>query len=43
MVSRFVVSIIRRGRRGGSIINKSSESGVTGSPHHPAMAGIGAS
>jgi len=35
MVSRFVVPIIRRGGKGGSIINQSSESGVTGSPYHP--------
>ena len=34
MVSRFVVPIMRRGGSG-SIINQSSESGVTGSPYHP--------
>tara|TARA_B100000768_G_C11276925_1_gene376426 strand:+ start:1550 stop:2338 length:789 start_codon:yes stop_codon:yes gene_type:complete len=35
LVSRYVVPIMRRGGKGGSIIHQSSESGVTGSPYHP--------
>ena len=34
IVSRHVVPLMRRGG-GGSIINQSSESGITGSPYHP--------
>lgn len=35
IVSRYVVPIMRRGGKGGSIIHQSSESGITGSPYHP--------